>query len=76
MRNLTMEDFVLIWIKSNNGITASQLVDKLREKFGNEFLPTRIALMAIKYVLTEYSENIESIMGYLYWRENNETHSI
>ena len=72
MGNLTLEDFVLIWIKSNNGITVTQLVDKSKEKFNNEFFSPRIALIAINYILTEYSENIESKMGYLYWRKDND----
>ena len=72
MGDLTLEDFVLTLIKSNNGITATQLVDKSREKFDNEFFSNRIALIAINHILMQYAKNIESIMGYLYWREDND----
>ena len=72
MGNSALEDFVLTLIKSNNGITVTQLVDKSREKFDNEFFSLRIASITINYILIHYAKNIESIMGYLYWREDND----
>ena len=68
-----MEDLIVYLLQNAGGITVEKIIDTLvteyhyTPEFSRQDLRRRI-----NYTLARYAKNVESKMGYLYWREDNE----